>query len=121
MTQSTLAPRPRRGSRFGPLLPIGTLIGFLIAITAIVVVARLSYSALKDTVGGAQRVTNTREVVEHLQSLLSTVKDAETGMERGTAALTADLDRSRRLLLIVAIISSLAAVGIGLHFAGLVA
>jgi methyl-accepting chemotaxis protein len=44
------------------------------------------------------------------------VKDAETGMERGTAALTADLDRSRRLLLIVAIISSLAAVGIGLLY-----
>ena len=44
------------------------------------------------------------------------VKDAETGMERGTAALTADLDRSRRLLLIVAVISSLAAVGIGLLY-----
>jgi methyl-accepting chemotaxis protein len=44
------------------------------------------------------------------------VSDAEAGMERGTAALTADLDRSRRLLLIVAVISSLAAVGIGMLY-----
>jgi PAS domain S-box-containing protein len=82
MTQNTLAPSPRRAARFGPLLPVGTLIGFLIAIAAIVVVARLSYGALKNTVGGAQRVTDTREVVEHLQTLLSIVKDAETG-QRG--------------------------------------
>jgi CHASE3 domain sensor protein len=73
---------PRRAARFGPLLPAGTLFGFLIAIAAIVMMARLSYSALENTVGGAQRVTNTREVVEHLQTLLSIVKDAETG-QRG--------------------------------------
>jgi len=72
----------RRASRFGPLLPARTLIGFLIAVAATVVVARFSYNALKDTVGGAQRVTNTREVLEHLQTLLSIVKDAETG-QRG--------------------------------------
>jgi PAS domain S-box-containing protein len=64
------------------LLPTRTLIGFLIAIAAIVVAARLSYGALKNTVGSAQRVTNTRDVVDHLQKLLSIVKDAETG-QRG--------------------------------------
>jgi CHASE3 domain sensor protein len=58
------------------------VIGFLIAIAAIVMVARLSYGAFKDTVGSAQRVTNTLVVVEHLQAILSTLKDAETG-QRG--------------------------------------
>jgi PAS domain S-box-containing protein len=54
----------------------------LVAIAAIVIVARLSYGALKDTVGSAQRVVDTREVVEHLQTLLSIMQDAETG-QRG--------------------------------------
>jgi PAS domain S-box-containing protein len=88
MTQRSLAPRPHRASGSGRLLPIGTLIGFLIAIAAIVMVARLSYGALKDTVSSAERVVNTREVVEHLQTLLSIMQDAETG-QRGFA-LTGD-------------------------------
>jgi PAS domain S-box-containing protein len=82
VTQRTPASRSFRAGRFGPLLPIPTLIVFLIAIAAIVTVARVSYSALKDTVGSAQRVSNTRDVVEHLQMLLSIMKDAETG-QRG--------------------------------------
>ena len=44
------------------------------------------------------------------------VSDAEAGMERGTATLTANLDQSRLLLLIVAVASSLAAVGIGVLY-----
>jgi PAS domain S-box-containing protein len=82
MTQSVLTPQPRRISRFGPLLPIRTVIGFLIAITAIAMVTRLSYGALADTLGSAQRVTNTLEVTAHLQTILSTMTDAETG-QRG--------------------------------------
>jgi PAS domain S-box-containing protein len=82
MTKSSLTPHPHRASRFGPLLPIRTLIGFLIAIAAIAIVARLSYIALNDTMRSAQRVTNTLEVTAHLQSILSTMKDAETG-QRG--------------------------------------
>ena len=82
MTQSSLTPHPHRASRFGPLLPIPTLFGFLIAIAAIAIVARLSYSALNDTVRSAQRVTNTLQVTAHLQTILSTMKDAETG-QRG--------------------------------------
>jgi PAS domain S-box-containing protein len=80
MKQITLT--PRRTPRFGPPLPIRILIGFLIAITAIVIVARLSYGALKDTVGGAQRVADTLVVIEQLEAILSTMKDAETG-QRG--------------------------------------
>jgi len=82
MIQSSLTSHPQRANRFGPPLPIRTLIGFLIAIAAIAIVARLSYIALKDTVRSAQRVTNTLEATAHLQTILSTMKDAETG-QRG--------------------------------------
>ncbi len=52
-----------------------------------------------------------------LDAVVATLlNDAETGMEQSTTALTADLDQSRRLLLIVAVISSLAAVGIGMLY-----
>jgi PAS domain S-box-containing protein len=82
MTKSSPASPPHRAPRFGTRLPIRTLIGFLIATAAIAMVARLSYGALKDTVGSAQRVTNTLEVTAHLDTILSTMKDAETG-QRG--------------------------------------
>jgi PAS domain S-box-containing protein len=88
MTQGSLTPHAHRASRFGPLLPIRTLIGFLIAIAAIAMVTRLSYSALKDTVGSVQSVTNALEVTAHLQTILATMKDAETG-QRGIV-LTGD-------------------------------
>lgn len=60
-----------------------------------------------------ENVTIQRELDAAVATL---VNDAETGMERGTTALTADLDRSRRLLLIVAIMSSMAAVAIGMLY-----
>jgi PAS domain S-box-containing protein len=82
MTQSSLTPHPHRTSRFGPWLPIRTVIGFLIAIAAIAMVTRVSYSALKDTVSSARCVTGTLEVSAHLQAILSTMQDAETG-QRG--------------------------------------
>ena len=52
------------------------------AIAAIAMVMRLSYRALKDTVASAYRVTNTLEVTAQLQTILSTMKDADTG-QRG--------------------------------------
>src|SRR5579872_3464274 len=71
-----------RSGRFGPILPTATLVGYGIAIAAIVVMAVLSYSALRNNLGNAQRVTHTLRLVEQLQALLSTIKDAETG-QRG--------------------------------------
>src|SRR5580700_393223 len=57
MTQTSLTPRPRGASRFGPLRPIGTLIGFSIAIIATVVVTLLSYGALRGSMDSAARVS----------------------------------------------------------------
>jgi PAS domain S-box-containing protein len=59
-----------------------TAVGFAIAVSATVVVALLSYAALRASLISAQRVSHTLEVVGQLQTLLSTMKDAETG-QRG--------------------------------------
>jgi CheY-like chemotaxis protein/signal transduction histidine kinase/CHASE3 domain sensor protein len=84
MAQSSNAPDPGffRGAHLGPPLPTGTLVAFCVAVLAIVLVACLSYRALKGSADSARRVTHTLEVVEQLQGLLSTLQDAETG-QRG--------------------------------------
>jgi CHASE3 domain sensor protein len=82
MKSNPLDPFSGRDTRFGPLLPTSTMAGYWIAIAAIVVIAVLSYSAVRGSVDNAQRVTHTLRLVEQLQALLSTMKDAETG-QRG--------------------------------------
>ena len=84
MAQSSNAPDSGffRGAHLGPPLPTGTLVAFLVAVLAIVLVASLSYGALEGSAGSARRVTHTLEVTEQLQALLSTLQDAETG-QRG--------------------------------------
>jgi CheY-like chemotaxis protein/CHASE3 domain sensor protein len=59
-----------------------TFAGFLIAVVAVVVIAFLSYGSLKTTAASAESLTQTVEVLARLQTLLSTLKDAETG-QRG--------------------------------------
>jgi CheY-like chemotaxis protein/CHASE3 domain sensor protein len=84
MADSSGAPNPGllRGARVGPPLPTGTLVAFMAAVVAIVLVAGLSYGALHGSLDSARRVTHTLEVSEQLQALLSTLQDAETG-QRG--------------------------------------
>ena len=82
MTRIPIAAFFRRDTRFGPLLPTSTMLGYWIAIAAVVVIAVLSYGAVHGSIGNAQRVTHTLRLVEQLQALLSTMKDAETG-QRG--------------------------------------
>jgi signal transduction histidine kinase/CHASE3 domain sensor protein len=83
MPQSSDARDPGifRGARLGPL-PIGTLVAFIVAVLAIVLVACLSYRAVESAADSARRVTHSLEVMEQLQTLLSTLQDAETG-QRG--------------------------------------
>jgi len=84
MAHSSNAPDPglSRGAHLGPPLPTGTLIAFLVAVLAIILVACLSYGAMVGSVASARRVAHTLEVTEQLQALLSTLQDAETG-QRG--------------------------------------
>jgi len=72
----------RRVPGNSPILPITTLVGFWVAISAALIVAVASYGALRGSDNSAQRVAHSLEVIEKLQQLLSTVKDAETG-QRG--------------------------------------
>jgi CheY-like chemotaxis protein/signal transduction histidine kinase/CHASE3 domain sensor protein len=63
-------------------LPPKTLIGFLLAVVAVAIIALLSYQSLQATTATAANLTQTIEVLGRLESLLSTLIDAETG-QRG--------------------------------------
>jgi CheY-like chemotaxis protein/signal transduction histidine kinase/CHASE3 domain sensor protein len=63
-------------------LPAKTLVGFLLAVVAVVIVALLSYQSLQSSTLSARNLTQTIEVLGQLEALLSTLKDAETG-QRG--------------------------------------
>src|SRR3981081_566866 len=63
-------------------LPPGPLLGFVIAVAAITFISLLTYRSLQTRAIAAQRVTRTLEVLQRLESILSLVKDAETG-QRG--------------------------------------
>jgi CheY-like chemotaxis protein/signal transduction histidine kinase/CHASE3 domain sensor protein len=63
-------------------LPARTLIGFLLAVLAVVLIALLSYQSLQATTNTARNLAQSLEVLRRLQSLFSTLKDAETG-QRG--------------------------------------
>jgi len=68
--------------RSGPPLPPKTLLGFALAVTAVVVIASLSYQSLQTTVASSKSLRQSIEVLAQLNSVLSTLKDAETG-QRG--------------------------------------
>jgi CheY-like chemotaxis protein/CHASE3 domain sensor protein len=72
----------RDSARSGGPLPPGPLLGFVIAVAAVAFISLLTYRSLQTRAIAAQRVTRTLEVLEQLQSILSLVKDAETG-QRG--------------------------------------
>jgi CheY-like chemotaxis protein/signal transduction histidine kinase/CHASE3 domain sensor protein len=59
-----------------------TFTGFLVAIAAVVVIAVLSYESLRATENTAESLAHTAEVQAQTETLLSTLKDAETG-QRG--------------------------------------
>jgi CheY-like chemotaxis protein/signal transduction histidine kinase len=63
-------------------LPAKTLIGFLLAVVAVVIITLLSYQSLQATANTTRNLTQSVEVLRRLQALLSTLKDAETG-QRG--------------------------------------
>jgi CheY-like chemotaxis protein/signal transduction histidine kinase/CHASE3 domain sensor protein len=66
----------------GASLPMKTFVGFVGAILAVVAICLFSYRSLEDRSAAARRVSQTIEALAHLESLLSSLKDAETG-QRG--------------------------------------
>jgi CheY-like chemotaxis protein/CHASE3 domain sensor protein len=82
MTQSAHSQYSSDFVRSGLPLPAKTLFGFLLAVTAVIGIALLSYQSLKATASSSKSLTDTVEVLVQLNGLLSTLKDAETG-QRG--------------------------------------
>ena len=68
--------------RAGLPLPAKSIIGFLLAIIAVVIIALLSYQSLQAAAASAANLAHSVQVLAELESLLSTLKDAETG-QRG--------------------------------------
>ncbi|MES2990737.1 MAG: response regulator [Pseudomonadota bacterium] len=63
-------------------LKLPALIGFLLGVVAVAVISLLSYQSLQNRQTTAELVSHTFSVMERLQALMSTLKDAETG-QRG--------------------------------------
>jgi CheY-like chemotaxis protein/CHASE3 domain sensor protein len=82
MDQSNPLPSSIGAVRSSMPLPPKTLIGFLLAVIAVVIIALLSYQSLQTTTNTARNLTGSVELLRRLQALLSTLKDAETG-QRG--------------------------------------
>ena len=68
--------------RSGLPLPTKTLVGFITATVAVVVIAILSYQSLQATADSAQALARSIEILGNFEGLLSNLKDAETG-QRG--------------------------------------
>ncbi|MES2889124.1 MAG: response regulator [Pseudomonadota bacterium] len=71
-----------RGRRVGPPLPAITLFGFALAVLAVVLVALFSFNVERSRAIAIARLNHSVLVIERLQTLLSDLKDAETG-QRG--------------------------------------
>ncbi len=74
--------RQGKGAFSGPPLPLGPLIGFSVAILAVVLIALFTWEASVSRGEAANAVSHTMKVREQLQVLVSTLKDAETS-QRG--------------------------------------
>ncbi len=71
-----------QGSKSGPPLPPGSLLGFGFAVLAVLLVGVFSYRSLQERGRSADLVAQTYRVVGQFDGLLSSLKDAETG-QRG--------------------------------------
>jgi len=105
--------RQGKGAFSGPPLPLGPLIGFSVAILAVLLIALFTYEASVSRGLAADAVSHTMKVREQLQSLVSTLKDGETSQRgylltgtesyltpynQARAALPGEIGRLRTLL-----------------------
>jgi signal transduction histidine kinase/DNA-binding response OmpR family regulator/CHASE3 domain sensor protein len=63
-------------------LPLATIIGLGVSVLAVLFIALFSYRSLTNRAESAARVAENLEILEQLEGVLSTLKDAETG-QRG--------------------------------------
>jgi len=83
MSETHAAPfKSRRSTRFGPALPPRTFAGFAAAIVTVVLIAFFGYRSLDSQEESVTLATHTLQVMQRVDSLFSSLKDAETG-QRG--------------------------------------
>ena len=82
MSETTAPFNPRRANRFGPALPPRTFAGFAAAIVTVVLIAFFGYRSLDNEADSAALTSHTLQVMQRVDGLLSSLKDAETG-QRG--------------------------------------
>jgi len=82
MSETSAPPRPVRSSRFGPALPPRTFAGFAAAVVTVLLIAVFGYRSLDSEAQNAALTTHTMEVLQRVDGLFSSLKDAETG-QRG--------------------------------------
>jgi CheY-like chemotaxis protein/CHASE3 domain sensor protein len=82
MSETTAPLNPRRANRFGPALPPRTFGGFAAAIVTVILIAFFGYRSLDNEADSAAATTHTLEVMQRIDGLLSSLKDAEAG-QRG--------------------------------------
>ena len=83
MSETNAAPStPRRINRFGPALPPRTFAGFAAAIVTVLLIAFFGYRSLDNEAESTALTNHSLEVIQRVDGLLSSLKDAETG-QRG--------------------------------------
>ena len=92
MTQRSVGPPAGSGVRSRLPLPAGTMAGVAIALLAVALIALFTYRSLETREDAVLRFTHTLEVMAQLESLQSSLKDAETG-QRGFLLTGSDLRR----------------------------
>jgi CheY-like chemotaxis protein len=80
--RSAAPPQNIRQVLQGTSLPGRTLAGFIAAILAVLVIALVTLQSVQSRAASGRKVAQTLEVMQHIEALLSTLKDAETG-QRG--------------------------------------
>jgi len=72
-------PATTLGGRWGLSLPGKTLVGFILALIAVLAMSVVSYYALQARSTGVQRLLQTLKMTQALEATISSVTDAETG------------------------------------------
>jgi len=72
-------PSAAPGGRWGSSLPRKTMLGFMVALIAVLVISVVSYRALQTRSTGAQQMMQALELIKALEASVSTLTDAETG------------------------------------------
>ena len=80
---------PAAGAHAGPPLPPAIMAGFVIAVMAIMVIATLFYTSLQARTANVRLLSRSQAVVQQLERVLSTLKDAESG-QRGFLLLDSE-------------------------------